>query len=173
MRQLNGAEAADGSYEIVSPRSETGQHAAPPHFDGTCAPTKMTTLVEMAARSSTCRGHERKDMTGEVELSGEVGRNVLDPSAPAPKQNGPGCYVVASKDERSALDPHPSPTKSRYAYASSLWGASPGFALGALVLGRALRRSGATHDLVLLHTGDVPKSTRAMLSKVRALKQVD
>ena len=65
------------------------------------------------------------------------------------------------------------PTERRYAYAASLWGANPGFALGALVLGRALRRSGVTHDLVLLHTADVPKSTCTLLSRVWRLKLVD
>ena len=64
------------------------------------------------------------------------------------------------------------PITGRYAYAACLWGSNPGFALGALVLGHSLRRRGATEDLVLLHTGDVPQSTRKLLKQIWILKEV-
>lgn len=67
----------------------------------------------------------------------------------------------------------PTPTVDRFAYAASLWGTSPGFVLGALVLGQALRRSGTRHDLVLMHTDDVPMSSRALLEEVWSLRLVD
>ena len=41
------------------------------------------------------------------------------------------------------------------------------------MLGAALRRSGTNHDLVLMHTDDVPQSTRVLLSKVWKLKLVE
>mmetsp|Transcript_45401 Transcript_45401/g.135732 ORF Transcript_45401/g.135732 Transcript_45401/m.135732 type:complete len:456 (-) Transcript_45401:1217-2584(-) len=47
-----------------------------------------------------------------------------------------------------------------FAYVSLLFGnsaASAGYALGALALGQSLRASGTQHDLVLLHTSDVPE----------------
>lgn len=63
----------------------------------------------------------------------------------------------------------------RLAYVSGLWGASAGYALGALVLGCSLRRRGTPPeiDLVLLHTDDVPQSTLALLAEVWILKPVD
>ena len=47
-----------------------------------------------------------------------------------------------------------------HTHASSLWSASPGFVLGAPVRGRALRRSGTKHDLVLMHTDNVPLNSQ-------------
>ena len=60
----------------------------------------------------------------------------------------------------------------RYAYVAALWGANPGFSLGALVLGAMLKRHGTKHDLVLLYTDDVPGSSRLMLSEIWKLKLV-
>ena len=60
----------------------------------------------------------------------------------------------------------------RYAYVVALWGSAAGFALGALVLGAALRRSGTRYDLVLLYTEDVPASTIDLLSTVWITREV-
>ena len=61
----------------------------------------------------------------------------------------------------------------RYAYVAALWGFSTGFVLGALTLGAGLRASGTEHELVLLHTDDVPPSSLELLSKVWQLRQVE
>ena len=62
----------------------------------------------------------------------------------------------------------------RYAFCSAIWGGGPGFALGALVLGEALRRtSAASHDRVLLHTDDVPDGSLQLLATVWLLRRVD
>merc|ERR1712218_385959 len=44
---------------------------------------------------------------------------------------------------------------------------------GALVLGAGLRASGTKHDLVLLHTDDIPQSALQLLSRVWSLRLVD
>eukprot|EP00929_Paragymnodinium_shiwhaense_P000412 TRINITY_DN100663_c0_g1_i1.p1 TRINITY_DN100663_c0_g1~~TRINITY_DN100663_c0_g1_i1.p1 ORF type:complete len:650 (-),score=78.16 TRINITY_DN100663_c0_g1_i1:13-1962(-) len=80
-------------------------------------------------------------------------------------QTGP---VSTSLPEPAAV----SPPAERYAYVTCLWGSNPGFVLGALVLAQALRRSGTKHDLVLLHTDDVPPSSRQLLSRMWKLKEV-
>ena len=64
-----------------------------------------------------------------------------------------------------------------YAYCAVLWGASAGYALGAVVLGARLRELGVKSgrvslDLVLLYTNDVPLNYRMLLSKQWALKRV-
>ena len=59
----------------------------------------------------------------------------------------------------------------RFAYVITLWGADAGFALGALVLGTALRRSGTKYDLVLLYTEDVPTSTLNLLSTLWLIRK--
>lgn len=64
-------------------------------------------------------------------------------------------------------------SQCRYAYVSTLWGSNPGFSLGALVLGQSLRRSGTRHDLVLLHTIEVPSQHLQLLSQIWMLKCVD
>lgn len=66
-----------------------------------------------------------------------------------------------------------SEASARYAYVAALWGGSPGFALGALVLGHALRRSGTTHDLLLLHTNEFPTSTLELLAEIWQLQNVE
>ena len=65
--------------------------------------------------------------------------------------------------------------RDRFAYVAGLWGANAGYALGALVLGCSLRRSGTPPDidLVLMHTDDVPESTLAFLAEVWILQRVD
>lgn len=68
---------------------------------------------------------------------------------------------------------HCSLPEPRFAYAASLWGANPGYVLGALVLGQSLRRSGTVHDLVLMHTDEVPRSALKFLAQVWSLKSVD
>ena len=64
-----------------------------------------------------------------------------------------------------------------YAYCAVLWGASAGYALGALVLGARLWELGAksgrvSPDLVLLYTNDVPLNYRMLLSKQWTLQKV-
>ena len=62
----------------------------------------------------------------------------------------------------------------RYAYVAAIWGEDPGFVLGALVLGSALRRRcGAEIDRILLHTADVGIQEDSCLKSVWTLKLVD
>lgn len=51
----------------------------------------------------------------------------------------------------------------QYAYVVVLWGASPGFVLGAIVLAKSLRDTGTTHDLVLLYTSSIPSAAVDLL----------
>jgi len=51
------------------------------------------------------------------------------------------------------------------AYVVALWGSSPGYVLGAMVLARSLRTVGARHELVLLHTANVPADALRLLSQ--------
>lgn len=74
-----------------------------------------------------------------------------------------GEVVVASAESR----------RPRYAYVTALWGAGTGFTLGALVLAQALVRLGTKHDLVLLHTSDVPSRCLDLLREVWTLQLVD
>lgn len=48
----------------------------------------------------------------------------------------------------------------------ALWGRSPDFVLGAMVLGRSLRRIGTRHDMVLLHTAEIPEAAVRLLDRV-------
>ena len=72
----------------------------------------------------------------------------------------------AVRTERTTAD------AARYAYVAGLWGYSTGFVLGALTLGAGLRASGTKHDLVLLHTDDVPSSSLQLLKQVWILREV-
>ena len=63
--------------------------------------------------------------------------------------------------------------KERYAYVAALWGGDRGFAVGALVLGQALRATGTPHDLVLMYTDDVPERGLRMLNKIWLLHRVE
>ena len=53
----------------------------------------------------------------------------------------------------------------RFAYVVCLWGTNPEHVLGAMVLGHSLRKTETPNDLVLLHTGDVPKEAVALLKR--------
>ena len=81
--------------------------------------------------------------------------------------------IHADKEAPATTELTPAFDKSgRYAYVVALWGSAAGFALGALVLGAALRRSGTRYDLVLLYTEDVPASTIDLLSRVWITREV-
>lgn len=65
------------------------------------------------------------------------------------------------------------PSPGKFAYVAAIWGEGSGLALGALVLASALRRTGTTHDLVLLHTDDVSSSSLSLLSELWQLRRVE
>ena len=67
--------------------------------------------------------------------------------------------------------------KRSYAYCAAIWGASGGYALGALVLAARLRELDANSgrvspDLVLLHTDDVPLEYLKLLATQWELREV-
>ena len=97
-----------------------------------------------------------------MKLRNSVLNIAAEPFPTSPKQSSSLPAFVSS-----------SPPGPRFAYATSLWGTSPGFVLGALALGQGLRRSGTKHDLVLMHTDDVPLSSCSILGQVWTLKQVE
>lgn len=53
-----------------------------------------------------------------------------------------------------------------FAYVINLWGGSPSYVLGALVLGHSIRRTGSKHQLICLHTSDVPAHLLLLLARV-------
>lgn len=55
------------------------------------------------------------------------------------------------------------PEEERCAYVVALWGTNPEIALGAMVLGWSLKRTGTRHDLVAMHTWDVPAAAVELL----------
>ena len=65
------------------------------------------------------------------------------------------------------------PGTERFAYVITLWGDDSGFVLGAPVLRQALRRLGAPHDCVLLHTRDVSRRNLEILREVWKLRCVE
>ena len=72
------------------------------------------------------------------------------------------------------MQPRNNPVQQRYAYCAALWGNDAGYVLGALVLGKALRRTSQEgHDLVLMVTNAVPAASCELLAKVWRLKRVD
>jgi len=63
--------------------------------------------------------------------------------------------------------PRPKPeARRKYAYVITLWGSSADYLIGAMVLGHSLRKTGSPHDLVCLHTDDVPHGFLKLLSGI-------
>ena len=60
----------------------------------------------------------------------------------------------------------------RCAYTSLIYSGKAQYVVGALALVSSLQASGASHDLVLLHTTDVPVEAQLLLAQVWSLKQV-
>ena len=77
-----------------------------------------------------------------------------------------------SSPDRNETHRHQS-TEHKYAYVTTLWGEDSGFVVGALALGAALQRTKTMHDLVLMHTHDIPTNSLAMLRRVWRLYEVD
>eukprot|EP00928_Gymnodinium_smaydae_P046938 TRINITY_DN31296_c0_g1_i1.p1 TRINITY_DN31296_c0_g1~~TRINITY_DN31296_c0_g1_i1.p1 ORF type:complete len:592 (+),score=124.23 TRINITY_DN31296_c0_g1_i1:41-1777(+) len=63
--------------------------------------------------------------------------------------------------------------RGKYAYVITLWGASPCYALGALVLGHSIKRTGTPHSLVCIHTPDVPEGMLKLLASIWDCRPVD
>lgn len=63
--------------------------------------------------------------------------------------------------------------QDRCAYVINLWGASSDYALGALVLGHSIKRTGSLHARVCLHTKDVPASFVRLLSEIWEMRLVE
>ena len=105
---------------------------------------------------------------GEIVGSGDASciKDLCDVSSPDPGDTGEAVMVPGNTAGAVGQGPGTSSTLPRFAYVVVLWGSAAGFALGALVLGCALRRSGTRYDLVLLYTKDVPFTIIDLLSKV-------
>jgi len=54
--------------------------------------------------------------------------------------------------------------QGKYAYVITLWGSSPDYLIGAMVLGHSLRKTGSKHALICMHTDDVPPGFVRLLS---------
>lgn len=63
--------------------------------------------------------------------------------------------------------------RGKFAYVITLWGATREYLLGALVLGHSIRRTKTPHQLVCLHTEDVPLPALTLLNKVWDCRLVD
>lgn len=72
----------------------------------------------------------------------------------------------------SANQPKPY-ARGNYAYVINLWGASPAYILGALVLGHSIKKTGSRHSRVCLHTPDVPEEFLALLRYVWDCRPVE
>lgn len=55
--------------------------------------------------------------------------------------------------------------RGRYAFVIALWGTSPEYVFGAMVLGWSLRKTGTKHDLVLVHTDDVSEDAVNLMKR--------
>eukprot|EP00930_Biecheleria_cincta_P099831 TRINITY_DN91445_c0_g1_i1.p1 TRINITY_DN91445_c0_g1~~TRINITY_DN91445_c0_g1_i1.p1 ORF type:complete len:742 (-),score=124.09 TRINITY_DN91445_c0_g1_i1:92-2317(-) len=60
---------------------------------------------------------------------------------------------------------HSDTAAGRYAFVITLWGSSPEYVLGALILVWSLRKTKTSHDMVLVHTKDVSSDALSLLQK--------
>mmetsp|Transcript_41160 Transcript_41160/g.132480 ORF Transcript_41160/g.132480 Transcript_41160/m.132480 type:complete len:801 (+) Transcript_41160:87-2489(+) len=72
----------------------------------------------------------------------------------------------------TAHPPRPD-ARGRFAFVINLWGASPAYVLGAMVLGYSIQKTGTKHSLICLHTEDVPKPFLRLLSLIWECRQVE
>ena len=69
--------------------------------------------------------------------------------------------ILLGQAEHHRLHQEPWTSKAwtkRYCFATALWGANAGYALGALVLGQRLKELSPNIERVMLHTDDVPSN---------------
>jgi len=113
-----------------------------PIFDK-CFPPKQRHLV------ITCPLHG----TGE-RISREHRRSVFSEKSEPWRTFCPSCCrPIDVSIKRRILEPENKPP--RHAYVVAMWGYSPTYVLGAMVLGKSLLLTGTKKDLVVLHTSDV------------------
>lgn len=56
--------------------------------------------------------------------------------------------------------------RGKFAFVICLWGSSPDYIVGAMVLGHSLLKTGSKHARVCLHTDDVPEAALRLLSRL-------
>jgi len=109
------------------------------------------------------------------EAAAEFGLEFAHWDAFCPSCKRPMKVELISKTEVSALRTE-SKSKGKYAYVIALWGCSKEYVIGAMVLGQSLRQTGTKHDLVCMHTADVPEGFIRLLSlvwKCEVIEHVD
>ncbi|CAJ1377921.1 unnamed protein product [Effrenium voratum] len=90
--------------------------------------------------------------------------------APCPCCKRPLDIQLAGPETPQLIHPE---AKGRFAYLICLWGSSPEYIAGALVLGSSIQRTGSKHDRVCMYTEDVPKEYIRLLSKFWRCKCID
>ncbi|CAE8689058.1 unnamed protein product, partial [Polarella glacialis] len=83
---------------------------------------------------------------------------VLDDSGPQAKRP----RHASQEPERSSTEQS---SAGKFAYVVCIWGQNPEYILGAMVLAHSLRSTGTGHDLVALHTNDVPQEAVQLLGR--------
>eukprot|EP00929_Paragymnodinium_shiwhaense_P074674 TRINITY_DN38227_c0_g1_i1.p1 TRINITY_DN38227_c0_g1~~TRINITY_DN38227_c0_g1_i1.p1 ORF type:complete len:814 (-),score=162.36 TRINITY_DN38227_c0_g1_i1:56-2497(-) len=113
------------------------------------------------------------------EFLGSFGFGFLFQSLPTKWHGGcPSCKrPIELRFTEPWPDREPAPhVKGKYAYVITLWGSSPDYILGALVLGQSLARTGSKHSRLCLHCDDVPPRYIKLISQLwecRVIEHVD
>eukprot|EP00392_Amoebophrya_sp_AT5.2_P005132 g5141.t1 len=84
-------------------------------------------------------------------------QRLLSPQAAAASPSVPDEVDVAAAKVVPRGSPRPTPGKKRCAFVIFLWGDSIEYVLGACVLGKSLLLTQTRHELLCLHTDDVPE----------------
>ncbi|KAF4676534.1 hypothetical protein FOL47_005970 [Perkinsus chesapeaki] len=93
-------------------------------------------------------------------------RGVVCYSGICPCCRKPVCIDVNCRTREKDVTNPQKATDSRYAYVTVLYGSKPSYFLQALVCGWGLRSMNSCHDLVLVHTKDVPMAYLKCLQQV-------
>lgn len=118
----------------------------------------LGSLVRYAEPTTTKERAARDDSKGLCKL-GEEQKTVWEGFCSC-------CKRPLSFEEMPVRPDHAcQPATNRCAYVVAVWGRNAEYALGAMVLGWSLRRSGTKHDLVALHTQDVPAAAVELLRR--------
>lgn len=157
----NGAEHAEDRLKATASASEAAIDAAEPR------PSMRRLRIESPCALSCVRSAEPRWDWNTGRLDHEAWEGFCAcckrPLVISLEDTGSINEVAVEREAKRRRAAEGSP---RYAFVIGLWGSSAEYVLGAIVLGRSLLRTGTAHDLVVLHTDDVPDAAVDILRRV-------
>lgn len=164
MAKLRAAPPSPTLTATSEPPSLAAEVSSVPVWEGFCAVCKRPISIESSeAPPEALRDSAKRSRTRQLAEAASSAQVPLPAAASPPA--AAGAPPVVSETVGEAPVAELTASGQRCAYVIALWGSSPEYVLGAMVLAWSLRATGTRHDLVMVHTSDVSGAALHLLQR--------